>query len=242
MDIRAALMCGIDFPIPECSLIVHQPTIKEIAFVGERDFLIGAQTLGLNKSMFVQDKTHLDEITNFQIFMTIMRNPETKQQKECVLKVLQLLFATYNITLTPNSLLFLKDDKSIIVDNDNFEFLREACRSIFCMKDGPMDQQAFNPANKKAQEIAKKLMRGREIVAAQKGNSNSSIFTQYVSILTVGLNSMSLKELTELTMFQLYDLIERYGLYTNWDLDIKQRLAGGKPEKAPDNWMKNIHN
>ena len=110
------------------------------------------------------------------------------------------------------------------------------------MKDGPMDQQAFNPANKKAQEIAKKLMRGREIVAAQKGNSNSSIFTQYVSILTVGLNSMSLKELTELTMFQLYDLIERYGLYTNWDLDIKQRLAGGKPEKQPDNWMKNIHN
>ena len=53
---------------------------------------------------------------------------------------------------------------------------------------------------------------------------------------------MSLKELTELTMFQLYDLIERYGLYTNWDLDIKQRLAGGKPEKTPDNWMKNIHN
>jgi hypothetical protein len=64
-------------------------------------------------------------------------------------------------------------------------------------------------------------MRGREIVAAQKGNSNSSIFAQYISILTIGLNSMSLKDMTELTMFQLYDLIERYGLYTKWDLDIK---------------------
>ena len=242
MDIRAALMCGIDFPIPECQLVIHQPSIREIAFIGERDFLVGAQTIGLNKSMFVQDKTHLDEITNFQIFMTIMRNPDTKEQKECVLKIFQLCFPTYKATLTPNSLLFLKDNNSIMVDNENFEFLREACRAIFCMKDGPMDQQAFNPANKKAQEIAKKLMRGREIVAAQKGNSNSSIFAQYISILTIGLNSMSLKDMTELTMFQLYDLIERYGLYTKWDLDIKQRLAGGKPDEKPDNWMKNIHN
>jgi len=42
-------------------------------------------------------------------------------------------------------------------------------------------------------------------------------------------------------MFQLYDLIERYNLYINWDLDIRSRLAGGKPDSRPDNWMKNIH-
>ena len=45
----------------------------------------------------------------------------------------------------------------------------------------------------------------------------------------------------DLTMFQLYDLVERYGLYVNWDIDIRSRLAGGKPDKQPDNWMKNIH-
>jgi len=30
-------------------------------------------------------------------------------------------------------------------------------------------------------------------------------------------------------------------LWLNWDLDIKSRLAGGKPDEHPDNWMKNIH-
>ena len=242
MDIRAALMCGIDFPISECSLIIHQPSIREIAYVGERDFLIGAQTLGLHKTMFVQDKTLSDEINNFQIFMTIMSDPSTKEQKDCVIKTLQLLFPNYKVLITPNSMILKYEEQQSIIDMNNFEFLQNACRSIFCMKTGPMDQQAFNPANDKAREIAKKLMRGREIVAAQKGNSNSSIFSQYISILTVGLSSMSLNDLTNLTMFQLYDLIERYGLYTNWDLDIKQRLAGGKPEDKPDNWMKNIHN
>ena len=55
-----------------------------------------------------------------------------------------------------------------------------------------MDQQAFNPGDAKAREIAEKLMRGRQRVAAQKGQSNTSIFSQYLSILTVGLQSMSL--------------------------------------------------
>jgi hypothetical protein len=42
-------------------------------------------------------------------------------------------------------------------------------------------------------------------------------------------------------MFQLYDLIERFGLYTSWDIDIKSRLAGAKIEHEPPDWMANIH-
>lgn len=73
-------------------------------------------------------------------------------------------------------------------------------------------------------------MRGRQRVAEQKGEANSSIFSQYLSILTVGLNSMSLQDAMDLTIFQLYDLIERYTLYMNWDMDIRSRLAGAKPD------------
>ena len=35
MDIRLALMCGADIPIPDCALVVHQPKIKEIAYIGD---------------------------------------------------------------------------------------------------------------------------------------------------------------------------------------------------------------
>ena len=52
---------------------------------------------------------------------------------------------------------------------------------------------------------------------------------------------MAIDDLTKLTMFQLYDLMERYMLWVSWDLDVKTRLAGGKPDNKPDNWMKNIH-
>lgn len=52
---------------------------------------------------------------------------------------------------------------------------------------------------------------------------------------------MSMQESVELTMYQLFDLIERYSLYINWDLDIRSRLAGAKGEKPIENWMKSIH-
>ena len=241
MDIRLALMCGIDIPIPECQLVIHQPRIREIAYLGEQDFFTGVQTLCIDKKMMIQDKALLDTTNNFQIFMTIMSEKETADKKEAVQQVCTLLFPDCKTIFTPRSMILQGKDGMITIDENNFEPMQQMVTQICCLRSGPGDQQSFNPANEKAAEIARKLMRGRQIVAEQKGETNTSIFSQYLSTLTVGLHSMSLQDLMDLTMFQLYDLIERYMLYINWDMDIRSRLAGGKPDSKPDNWMKNIH-
>lgn len=241
MDTRLALMCGTDYPVPECQLTIHQPRIKEIALIGESDFFSGVQCLCLNKSMFIKDESLLRDTNNFQIFMMIMSEKETVDKKVAVQQVCTLLFPSYRVMFTPRSMILTGEGQTIQIDENNFEILQNAISDITCMKTGPMDQTTFNPADDKAREIAEKLMRGRQRVAAQKGQSNTSIFTQYLSILTVGIGSMSLLDLCDLTMFQLYDLVERYMLYVNWDMDIRCRLAGGKPDSQPDNWMKTIH-
>lgn len=242
MDNNLALMTGIDFPIPECQLIVHQPTIKEISFLGEEQFFVGIQTVCLYKSMFVnsEDKDVLDNVTNFQIFMTIVNNKETRDKKIVVEDLFQLLFPKYKIMFTPQSIIFQDESGVHIVDNNNFEYLQNAIRKIVCAQTGPMDQQAFNPADAKAKEIADKLMRGRQRVAAQNAQNRGSIFSQYLSSLSIGAG-FDLLVLINLTMYQLYDLVERYSLYMNWDLDIRIRLAGGSPDSPAEDWMKNIH-
>ena len=241
MDIRLALMTGTDIPIPECQLTMHQPSVKEIAYIGENDFFKGVQTLCLNKSMFVQEgKTVPENITNFYIFMTIVGEKQTADKAEAVKQVLALVFPQYKIMFSPRSIIFQKDTETFLVDENNFEQLQVALREVFCSKSGPMDQQAFNPANKKAREIAEKLMRGRQRVAEQNGSANASVFSQYLSTLSIGLH-IPVGELEKYTMFQLFDSMERYLLYINWDIDICSRLAGAKPDGKPDNWMKNIH-
>ena len=241
MDIRLALMCGTDIPVPELQTTIHQPTIKEISYIGEQEFFIGLQTLSINKNMLAQGNSVLESTTNFQIFMTIMKEQETKDKKDAVINLFQLIFPGSQVIFTPMSILLNKEGQQTLVDENNFDTLQEMIKQIFCVNSGPMDQATFNPADEKARQIAEKLMRGRQRVAEQKGETNSSAFGRYLSILTIGLNAMPLSEAMNLTMYQMYDLVERYTLYLNWDLDIRTRLAGGKPDSKPDDWMKNIH-
>lgn len=241
-DIRLALMCGTDIPIPECQVVVHQPKIKEIALIGESDFFIGIQTLCIDKNMIAQGETLLANTNNFQIFMTVMQEKETLDKKKAVEQVFPLIFPKQHLILTPRSII-LQDDQNgnITIDESNFENFQKIISQVFCITSGPMETQAFNPGSKKAKEIADKLMKARQRVAEQKNGKGGSIFAQYISALTVGLNSMSINDCLNLTMYQLFDLVERYMLYVNWDLDTKVRLAGGTSDKPPENWMKNIH-
>ena len=219
-DIKMALIAGTDIPIPECQLTLHQPSIQEIALIGDEDFFIGIQTLGVNKNMINdQDKIPLEDLNNFHIFMMIMQDKGLSDKKQAVQAVLSLICPSYKISITPRSLVFSKNEEILTIDETNFDYLQNVIKQVFCINSGPMEMQSFNPSNRKAKEIADKLMRGRQRVAAQKTSQNDSIFVQYVSVLTIGINSMSLKDCLSLTMYQLFDLVERYSLYLNWDLE-----------------------
>ena len=230
-SINLALITGVDIPIPKCRLTVHQPSIKEISVMGEREFFRGVQTICISKPM---DRNDLANISNFQIFMKIVMDKAEKDRKQNVLDTLFILFPKYKVTILPRSLLFNIDNENIIIDENNFSSLQEVLRQISCLNGSKGEQ--FNPGDAAAAEIARKLERGRQRVAAQKqgAGNNASVFSQYLSILSVGLH-MSLQDLSNLTVYQFYDLIDRYTLYINWDLDLRQRLAGGTPDSKPDN-------
>lgn len=241
-DYRLGLMTGIDLPIPELQTTIHQPTIKEISLIGEQDFFIGIQLLCIKKQMYIQDESLLNNTNNFQIFMAIMNEKQTAEKKAAVQQVLTLLFPQSNVIFTPRSIVLNSPQGMVTIDEGNFEILQQLLNEQFCLKGSGQEQ--FNPEGEKAKEIAQKLMRARQRVAEQKmqgEGGGGSMFSQYLSILTVAIGSMSLADLSNLTMYQIYDLIERYTLYLNWDLDIRSRLAGGKPDKPAENWMKNIH-
>lgn len=235
IDLTLPLTTGVDIPIPECRLVLHQPKIKEISHQGELEFFSGIQCLCIKKPV---DRPDLKDYSEFQIFMTIMNDKEARDRRKEVMNTLFLLFPNYKISVTPRALLFNLEKENIIIDENNFLSLQEVLRQVGCLN-GKNDN-SFNPANEAAAEIARKLERGRRKVAALKGDNNGSVLSQYLSILCVGLH-IPLTELINLTIFQLYDLVERYTLWINWDLDIRSRLAGGSPDGQPDNWMKVIH-
>lgn len=236
-------MSGVDIPIPELQIAMHQPTIKEISMLGsEQSFFSGIQVLCIDKRLLLQDKSLLENTSNFQIFMAIMNDKQTINKKEQVLQTFTLLFPKASVLFTPRSIVLKQDELISTIDEGNFEILQQLLNDAFCLQGS--GQEKFNPQGDKATEIAQKLMRARERVAKQKQQSEGSggsIFSQYISTLVIGTNTINLRDALDLTMYQLYDLVERYTLYLNWDLDIRQRLAGGTPDKPAEDWMKNIH-
>lgn len=230
-----ALECGTDIPMPELQMTFHQPNWREVSFIGEQKFFIGIQSLSISSLALAQVNVGLENTPVFQIFMRIMQEQETRDKKEAVLAVLGLIFPGKQAIMTPQSIL-IGDG---MIDENNFEIFQEYVKTIFCVNAGHGEQTTFNPADARAKEIADKLMRGRQRVAEQKGDQGSAI-GKYISILSVAFKKTP-NEIRELTMFQTYDLLERYSLWLNWDLDIRSRLAGGKPDSKPDDWMKNIH-
>lgn len=242
-DRTLALMAGIDIPITELQVNVHQPLIYEIAYIGEEEFFSAIQFLCIKKNKF-EENPQILQMSNFELMMSIIDNSDKKKErKKCITNLLTLLFPNYKPLFSVNSIILREKNTSntVLIDGETFNFLQPVLNDIFCIKGNDQSYGEYNPGSKQAQAIAEKLMRGRQRVAAQKGETQKSLLSRYISFVSVGLH-MNPKDILNLTVFQLYDLVERYGLYTKWDLDIKVRLAGGKPDDDDNSdWMKNIH-
>lgn len=238
-------MAGIDIPIPELQLIIHVPTIREIALMGETKFFMAVQYLCLDKESLIQDETLLSSLTNFQVLMKVLEQSQDKDKKNAIIMLLTLLFPEYTPIITRNFIMLNKmaDKETRLIDNDNFDVFQDALKEILCVNSIFQGNNIiYNPANDRAKEIAEKLMRGRKKVAEikSKGN-NESVLTRYISILTIGTNTMSIEDCLNLNMFQIFDLMERYSAFVEWDVDLRVRLAGGKPDKPVESWMRDIH-
>lgn len=243
-DYRLALMAGIDIPIPELSLVVHVPTVKDIAYMGEQEFFLAVQYICLEKESLVQDETLLASLTNFQVLMKVLEQSKDKEKKTAITTLLQLLFPNYTSIFTKNSIILrqVDGDNTVLIDTENFDSFQAALKEILCVSSLFQGENiVYNPANKRAKEIADKIMRGRRKVAELKSKeSNNSVLTRYVSVLTVA-GVASLEQCLQCNLFQLFDLMERYTSYVEWDADLRVRLAGGKPDKPVESWMRDLH-
>ena len=120
-DYQLALMCGIDIPLPEFQLILHQPTIKEIAYLGEDNFFSALTYLCLNKNSLITDKKLQSEVTNFQVLMEVLKDPKIKEIKQNILLLFKILFQDYKTIMTPNSIIFTSSQGNVMIDSENFD-------------------------------------------------------------------------------------------------------------------------
>lgn len=237
-------LSGNDVPFIEAQLVIHQPTIKEIAYIGEEAFFTGCQLINFSKNLLPEeDKMNLENKSNFDILIAILRerNAVMQRNKDCVQMVLALLFPDYMISIGKNNIIFKKSDEEVehFINDDNFEQFKVIFNQIFAFDDDSV--RGYNPKGDLAREIADKLNKRHQKLAEQKPKSAKvDILSRYVSILAVG-SQKDMNSLLNYTVYQLFDEFKRFQLKMGYDIYLQAKMAGAKDLKEVEDWMKDIH-
>ncbi|MGN0992902.1 MAG: hypothetical protein ACI4PE_03185 [Bacilli bacterium] len=233
------LLSGNDIPFEKAKLIIHQPTIKEIAYIGEESFYTGCEFLRFSKdNLNEEDRINLENLSNFEIIMSIIKeqNAIVQKNKVCVFMVLTMLFPKYKIDFKINniSLTDIETNEIFIIDKNNYDEFLQILNSMFCLSEG--SNLDYNPKGDLAKRIADKLKKRHQKLAEDKPaeyNQKVDILSRYVSILAVGEHK-DINTLLQYTVYQLFDEFKRYELKMNYDIYLQAKLAGAKDLKEVD--------
>ena len=242
MDNELLLLSGNDIPFIEAQVTIHQPTIKEIAYIGEEAFFTGCELINFSKNILPeQDKTNLEDKTNFDILIAILRerNAVMQRNRNCVEMVLALIFPWYTINISKDGIVLEKEEERHLINNDNFETFKTVFNMMFSFsRDETRD---YNPSGDLAKQLAEKFKkRHQKLAELKEGKKKIDILSRYVSILAVGEHK-DINSLLNLSVYQLFDEFERFKLKMSYDIYFQAKMAGAKDLKEVEDWMKDIH-
>lgn len=235
------LLSKNDIPFIEAQIILHQPTLKEVAFIGEENFYLGCELLTFSKdSLKEQDKIGLENKSDFDILMSVVE--QNQISKTCLLSILTLIFPTYKIDMGGGVIVLMDENGVQYIRAEHFDALKQIITEMFCLNRKNADGDDYNPGNEAARKMAERFRKARQKKAEMRGEDTSkiNILSRYISILSVGLG-MDINELMNYTVYQLFDIFERFELKMSFDYYVQAKMAGAKDLEEVDNWMKDIH-
>lgn len=234
------LQSNRDIPYVSARCSIHNPSINEIAMIGEEDFQIGIRFLNFDKNdLDIKDKIDLLDKSDFEILIEIMNSKEYNNFIQKSLLVLTLLFPSFDIEIKRDRIELVQKENNFVtqIDKDNFYEFKEIIKTIFVLESRE-EGKGYNPANGLAAKIAEKLKKGRQKADKEKGEDfkNKTVYGKIVSILSVGLKKDK-NVLMNYTVYQLLDEHKRFQLSIANDMNIKMRLAGATDLDEPEDWL-----
>lgn len=250
---KLTLVAGADIPVPALKANIHQPTISEIAIIGEERFYstlglftITAETVvnSLTSGPLKNELERIDlvresiaSLSDFEILMQVL-----KDEAEALMSfesILSLILPQYSFSVEERIILGFSKTGTITITEETFPVLKSIVKTIFCLNNAK--QEEFNPSDDKAKAIADKIQKAREKVRHSKGESKEKtyILANYISSLGIGTNALNILDAVKLTVYQLFNQMERYGLYVQSDYAIRAAMAGAKGVDQVD-WLKQL--
>lgn len=250
------LMTGNEIPLLYIQETLHQPTIEELALLGEENFYLA---LGLFKM------ANKEEYERQLLRLNIVNDNPFIQELDIFLQAISTKIETYTNILDSffqllfpslqginwnqgEMVVFRFHEKNIILSNEIFLDLQENIDLIFntSSKDGGSDKFNVNENDSKAMQIKKDLERARERVARQNENlknrgekSSSSTLSNMLSTVSTR-DGIDINTLKKYTFYQLSIQYNRTMLYSQYRSQMTMSAFGGIKGEDIIKWYENI--
>jgi hypothetical protein len=232
---KLTLITGAPIFIQKLGITIFQPKMKEIGFLGEEHFFKSLSFLFIKKED-IPEEYGLENFSDFEIFLELVIG--SKEIRFSIENTLQMMISELDkiIFNKKDFILVLKSGQECIITSDEFSLLKEVINQIFRLNSSESD---LNPANAAAKRIADKLKKRRQLLSSQKEKNDDASLSNVISILAVGSNSNSIKDLENCTLYQLLNIIERFGLYEQHKNQVQAMMQGAENIDLVD-WYKKI--
>ena len=248
---KLSLILGSDVIIPDTPVKIHQPTMSEIALIGEERFFYSLNSFVINmeqvqrriKEKILDEEEQKKILANLNEYIILLQFLQSDEKLKHEFETLcNILFIDYKVQILQNSVKMLSKDEHGVqpfdMDLTFFLSLKNTVQEIFKLSK-ITEQTSLNPKGKLAENIASKMQKSREKIEKLKGEAQrTEILSYYVSILGIGTNSLNIHSIKDLTIYQLYDQLERFNLYSQYDQSVRAALAGAKVDIV--DWLKKI--
>lgn len=226
------LMSGSSIPIKQLGIVINQPTLKDISMIGEGIFYRSLSYFMINKNKLGIS----EDVSEFDIFMHLCTKEKEIQQYVADILILTIDELT-SVKFYDGFIIIEAAGHECIIDEPKFLIIKETFKEIFCLNEA--SEEEFKPVNDIAERIAEKLRKRKEKLAGQKNAPEQAIFSNFISILTIGSNSLSISDCLNLTVFQIYNLIKRFNLHFQYNMQMQALMQGAENIELVE-WTKQI--
>jgi hypothetical protein len=234
-----ALITGIDISIAEYEVKIHQPTINEIALMGEERFFSLLNLFNLNVDSLkntireslvnapLEEREIINYLDEYGLLLFLVNTDDTF--KNLFLDLCKLILKDYKVDFLDYEIILRQEETMCVFNSNLYYIIKDIIYQIFLFEKF-FTVNEVKPVNDKAKQIADKLKRSKEKIKNMSQNDNNedkSFFANIISVLGV---KNDISELNHLTVYQLYNKFERFNLYLQYDQSIRALMAGAQIE------------
>lgn len=239
-------ICGM--PLFVNNIEIYPTKVLDILDIGEQMYGIyitvvtDPRKILANIGKNIKSETEIENIDNFNLILILSHFDQ--EFKRLLINALEFFLKKYKVDFNYISQtidIYDGENKIYSFNKENYDEFIDIIKLQNYMKKTEEKEEA--PANKRAKELLEKKKKTEEQIKRVKGtNEGDNLnFYDYLTIIGAKSSVVDFNIVKDMTVYSFYEHVQRLVAIDQYDIGVKQLLAGAKPKDVElKHWLSKL--